>query len=176
MTNDKTLLNSFYLFSVSPIWFVNQKTSQLRQNILQRYLVPLSWQEDTYNERTGKLTLDNLSRVMTVLVYILINLVLMLYVAIYRAAVLKAHVLVVFARMSGMLLNFNCAFIIVLMLKQTILLMRTTQLYKWLPIDGHIDFHKSVGRLIVVLSVIHAVAHIANFARLKGMSNQYRKL
>ena len=170
------MLNSFYLFSVSPIWFVNQKTSQLRQNIFQRYRVPSSWQEDTYNERAGKLTLDNLPRVIAILLYILVNLALMLYVAIYRAVVLKAHVLIVFARMSGMLLNFNCAFIVVLMLKQTILLMRTTQLYKWLPIDDHIDFHKSVGRLIVVLSLIHGIAHIGNFARLKGTSNQYKKL
>ena len=123
----------------------------------------------------GQLSLDklrdNLPRIITILLYVLINVALMLYAIVYRAVATKAHVLIVFARLSGMLLNFNCAFIIVLMLKQTILLMRTTKLYKWLPIDDHIDFHKFVGRLIGVLSLIHTIAHMSNFGRLKGKSN-----
>ena len=173
------LLKSFYLFSVSPIWFVKQKTSQSHQNIIQRCCLRLSHQGDVHNERVGKLTLDNLrdnlSRVIVILLYILVNLALMLYAAIHGAVVVKQHVLIVFARMSGMMLNFNCAFIVVLMLKQTILLMRTTQLYKWLPIDDHIDFHQFVGRLIAVLSAIHTIAYVSEFARLKGKSNQCKK-
>jgi hypothetical protein len=68
-----------------------------------------------------------------------------------------------------MLLNFNCAFIIVLMLKQTILLIRTNELLrKLIPVDDHIDFHRVVGRVITGLAILHAVAHMANFGRLSG--------
>lgn len=111
---------------------------------------------------------DNLPRIIMILLYILVTIGLIVYVAIYRAVVVKAHVLIVFARISGMLLNFNCSFSIVLMLKHTILLLRTTRLHRWLPIDDHIDFHKFVGRLIAVLSAVHTIAHISNFGRLKG--------
>ena len=151
---------------------MEQKAAQLRQNIIQRCCIRLSRRTDIYNDRVGKLTMDNirdnLPRIITILLYILVNLALMLYAIIYRAVTMKAHVLVVFARFSGMLLNFNCSFIVALMLKQTILLMRTTRLYKWLPIDDHIDFHKFVGRVIAVLSVIHTIAHMSNFGRLHG--------
>jgi predicted ferric reductase len=132
----------------------------------------LSRQGDVDNEQTKKLTLDNLRnnlpRVITILLYILINVGLIVYAIIYRAVVLKAHVLIVFARISAMLLNFNCSFVIVLMLKQTILVVRTTRLHRWLPIDDHIDFHKFVGRLIAALSIFHTIAHMSNFGRLKG--------
>ena len=88
---------------------------------------------------------------------------------IFRSAVVKANVLVVFARIGGMLLNFNCALVIVLMLKRTILLIRTnTFMRKLLPVDDHIDFHRVVGRVIAGLAILHAIAHMANFGRLSG--------
>lgn len=169
IVTDKSLLNSFYLFSVSPIWFVSPKASQSHPNIIRRFFARLSYQDDVSSEQAKKPILDklrdNLPRVITLLVYILINIALIIYVAIYRAVVIKASVFIVFARISGMLLDFHCSLILILMLKQTILLIRTTKLYKWLPIDDHIDFHKFVGRLIAVLAVIHTVAHMINFAR-----------
>ena len=106
------------------------------------------------------------------ILYLLINFALLLYVVIYRAAVNNSHVLVVFARIGGMLLNFNCAFIIVLMLKQTILLIRMNNfLRKLIPVDDHIDFHRVVGRVIAGLAILHTIAHMANFGRLKGKEN-----
>jgi hypothetical protein len=71
-----------------------------------------------------------------------------------------------------MLLNFNCALVIVLMLKRTILLIRTNKfLRKLIPVDDHIDFHKIVGRVIAGLAILHTIAHMANFGRLDGMKN-----
>ena len=97
------------------------------------------------------------------------NIALSLYVIIYRVVTLKDHVLVVFARIGGMLLNFNCALIIVLMLKRTILLIRTNKLLrKLIPVDDYIDFHRLVGRVIAALAVMHTIAHMANFGRLDG--------
>lgn len=81
--------------------------------------------------------------------------------------VAKDHLLTVFARISGMLLNFNCAFIIILMLKRTILVIRSRKhLRKWIPVDDHIDFHKYVGRFIAALAILHTSTHMANFGRL----------
>ena len=85
---------------------MEQKAAQLRQNIIQRCCIRLSRRTDIYNDRVGKLTMDNirdnLPRIITILLYILVNLALMLYAIIYRAVTMKAHVLVVFARFSGM--------------------------------------------------------------------------
>lgn len=103
------------------------------------------------------------------ILYILVNVALLIYVIIYRARVLKAPVFLVFARIGGMLLNFNCAFIIVLMLRQTMLLIRSNRILRRLiPVDEHIDFHKFVGRFIAVLSLIHTIAHIINVAVAKS--------
>ena len=103
------------------------------------------------------------------IIYLLINLVLLLYVIIYRVVVTKSHIFVVFARIGGMLLNFNCALVIVLMLKHIILVIRTIKfLRKIIPVDDHIDFHKVVGRVIAGLAILHTIAHMVNFGRLTG--------
>jgi hypothetical protein len=108
-----------------------------------------------------------------------VNLALLLYVIIYRITVTKSNVFVVFSRIGGMLLNFNCALVIVLMLKQTILVIRTNEfLRKLIPIDDHIDFHKIVGRVIAGLATLHTIAHMVNFGRLPGKINlrNYKKI
>ena len=167
------MIDSFSLFSVNPTWFVNINTSQSRPNIVQRCSARWSRRSAPIDDEQSKKQVsnylwDNLSRVITLLIYILINLGLTMYVIIYRTIVLKSNVFVVFARIAGMLLNFNCLFVIILMLKQTILLIRTIGLHKLLPIDDHIDFHKFVGRFIAVLSVFHSIAHAINFGLEKG--------
>lgn len=101
--------------------------------------------------------------------YVLINVALLLYVVIYRSTVTKNKALVVIARIGGMLLNFNCALVVVLMLRQTILFIRSRKLLRTLiPVDTHIDFHKMVGRYIGVLAIIHTLAHMINFATEDG--------
>ena len=103
------------------------------------------------------------------MLYLLINLALILYVVLYRTVTVKSGALKVIARTSGMLLNFNCGFVILLMLKQTILIIRTVKwLRTWIPVDEHIDAHRYVGRVIAVLTLIHAIAHMLNFAMLPG--------
>ena len=81
----------------------------------------------------------------------------------------KSNILVVLARIGGMLLNFNCALVIILMLKRTILLIRTSDLLrKVIPVDDHIDFHRFVGRVITGLAILHTIVHMGNFGRLTG--------
>lgn len=173
MSKDQTLLESLSQFTVNPNWFVNTSNTGTPQNQLQEFLSKLCWQQSMYEQQKNKLTVDyikdNVSRIVFVILYLLINLALSLYVIIYRSVVTKSHVLVVIARIGGMLLNFNCALVFALMLKRTILLIRTYKLpRKIIPVDDHIDFHKVVGRVIGVLAIIHTIAHMSNFGRLTG--------
>lgn len=64
---------------------------------------------------------------------------------------------------AGQCLNFDCTFILVLMLRQCITFLRTHGFSSILPIDHHIYLHKTVGVTIGVLSIIHTVAHLLNF-------------
>ena len=154
--------------------------SESGRNAIQRCCAGLSRKGNIYEKQAKKLSVDyfkdNLSRFIVILLYIVTNLGLALYVIIYRTVVSKANVFIVCARTSGMLLNFNGSLVVVLMLKQTILLIRTTALHKFLPIDDHISFHKFVGRFIAGLSVFHAIAHMINFGKLKGQSTLTRKI
>ena len=129
-----------------------------------------------FSQHKSKLTSDyardNVSRIVVFLLYLLVNLGLTIYVIVYRVVMERAHVLIVIARIAGMLLNFNCSLTIVLMLKQTILIIRTIKCLRTvIPVDDHIDFHKFVGKVIAALSIIHSIAHMTNFSRYAGYLN-----
>ncbi|CAF3549158.1 unnamed protein product [Rotaria sp. Silwood1] len=176
VSKDSTLLESLSQFTVHPTWFIKSpSTPSGKENKLRQFFSNYYWQQKIYEQRTNKLTIDyikdNLSRIILLLLYLLTNLALLIYVIIYRTIIIKSNVLVIFARIGGMLLNFNCALVIILMLKHTILFIRTHKfLRKLIPVDDHIDFHKVIGRIIAGLSILHTIAHIANFARLDDYS------
>ncbi|UJR09322.1 hypothetical protein I4U23_013565 [Adineta vaga] len=176
VSKDVTLLESLSHFTVHPTWFINSPTNLPRKvNKFQRFLTRYCEEQTIYEAQMHRLTIDyirdNLSRIIVLILYILINLALTIYVIIYRVSVTKSHAFVVLARIGGMLLNFNCALIITLMLKHTILVIRTNSfLRKIIPVDDHIDFHKVVGRVIGALAILHTVAHMINFGRLPDHS------
>lgn len=64
----------------------------------------------------------------------------------------------------GQCLNFNCMFVLVLMLRQTITFLRTRGFSSYLPLDQHIYFHKLTGTLIAIYSLIHTISHLSNFS------------
>ncbi|XP_071869754.1 NADPH oxidase isoform X2 [Bombus fervidus] len=70
---------------------------------------------------------------------------------------------VMVARACGQCLNFNCSFILVLMLRQCITFLRTHRFNSVLPLDQHIYLHKVTGALIGIFSVVHTVMHLLNF-------------
>ena len=72
---------------------------------------------------------------------------------------------IIFARACGQGLNFTSMFILVLMLRHSITKLREMGLAVILPLDRHIYFHKVTGRLIVVYSLIHTVAHLGNLCK-----------
>ncbi|XP_050305865.1 NADPH oxidase 5 [Anthonomus grandis grandis] len=72
----------------------------------------------------------------------------------------------IFARACGQCLNFNCAFILVLMLRRCITFLRTRGYGSVLPLDQHIYFHKITGWLIFGYSFWHSIMHTCNFSLL----------
>lgn len=64
---------------------------------------------------------------------------------------------------TGQCLNFNCSFILVLMLRQCITFLRTHGFNSVLPLDQHIYLHKVTGALIGIFGVLHTVMHLLNF-------------
>ncbi|XP_065216938.1 NADPH oxidase 5-like [Planococcus citri] len=92
--------------------------------------------------------------------FLLINLVLFVLRAIQYS---DQHYYVIFARACGQCLNFNCAFILVLMLRHCITFLRTRGASSFLPLDQHIYMHKLTGMFICFYGVIHTVMHLLNF-------------
>ncbi|GLH10501.1 Dual oxidase [Gryllus bimaculatus] len=74
------------------------------------------------------------------------------------------HGFVILARACGQCLNFNCMFVLVLMLRQCITFLRTRGFSMFLPLDQHIYFHKLTGVLIFIYSVVHTIMHLLNFS------------
>ncbi|XP_067161626.1 NADPH oxidase 5 [Apteryx mantelli] len=70
------------------------------------------------------------------------------------------------ARGCGQCLNFNCAFIAVLVLRRCLTRLRATRLAKVLPLDQSVVFHRRVGYVVAALAALHTAAHVANFGRL----------
>lgn len=77
----------------------------------------------------------------------------------------KLYHFVRFERFAGQCLNFNCAFILVLMLRQCITFLRTRGFTTILPLDQHIYLHKLTGVLVAAYSLLHTIMHLFNFSK-----------
>ncbi|XP_018056077.1 PREDICTED: NADPH oxidase 5 [Atta colombica] len=67
---------------------------------------------------------------------------------------------IMFARACGQCLNFDCTFILVLMLRQCITYLRTHSFNSLVPLDHHIYLHKMTGILIGIFSIVHTLMHL----------------
>ncbi|CAF0736842.1 unnamed protein product [Brachionus calyciflorus] len=74
----------------------------------------------------------------------------------------KENIFVIFARMCGNSLNFNCALILTLVLRKHFSWYRSKGAAMFLPIDDFIEIHKIIGVVILIESLIHTVAHFIN--------------
>ncbi|XP_030377157.1 NADPH oxidase 5 isoform X2 [Scaptodrosophila lebanonensis] len=93
--------------------------------------------------------------------YIAVNICLFISRAIqYRAS----NGFVILARACGQCLNFNCAWVLVLMLRHTLTYLRSRGLSSYLPLDHHVYLHKLTGITISVLSLVHTIMHLFNFS------------
>ncbi|CAM4795418.1 unnamed protein product [Rotaria magnacalcarata] len=176
VSNNPVFLKCLPQFTVNSSQIVNPRVNQASEGSkLKKCISSLSCELKNYKHLkyvfTHSYISENTSRLIMLILYILINLSLMIYVIVYKARKSGYNRLVLLARICGMLLNFNCSFIIALMLRQTIVFIRSHRLLrKLIPVDDHIDFHRVVGRFIGILSILHTIAHIANFANEKKYS------
>ncbi|KAL0810683.1 hypothetical protein ABMA28_010013 [Loxostege sticticalis] len=76
----------------------------------------------------------------------------------------KSNGFVIMARACGQCLNFNCAWVLVLMLRHCITQLRVRGLSSVLPLDHHIYLHKLTGVMVAVYSVVHTIMHLCNFS------------
>lgn len=73
------------------------------------------------------------------------------------------NIFVRLARAGGVCLNFTCSFILFLVLRKSITFLRGRGFSSFLPLDENIYFHKKVGQMIAGFSILHTLAHGANF-------------
>jgi len=73
---------------------------------------------------------------------------------------------VAIARTAALVLHVDAAFILLPVCRNFISFLRQTALGDIIPFDKNITFHKATAWSIVLMSVIHVVAHMFNFAAL----------
>ncbi|OCT86723.1 hypothetical protein XELAEV_18020412mg [Xenopus laevis] len=78
------------------------------------------------------------------------------------------------AKGCGQCLNFNCTFIVVLMLRRCLTWLRTTCVVRFLPLDQNVILHELIGYVIFLLTVVHTAAHVINFINLTEKTGAYR--
>lgn len=103
---------------------------------------------------------NNISLVISLSMYVSVNLALMIYVLVIRW---DSNTATKFARIPGMLLNFNGSLIYLLVLKRIITWWRNSFLGRNLHfLDEVLQFHKFIGFFILFLSIIHSFGHFFN--------------
>uniref|UniRef100_A0A671THU0 NADPH oxidase 5 n=1 Tax=Sparus aurata TaxID=8175 RepID=A0A671THU0_SPAAU len=70
------------------------------------------------------------------------------------------------AKGCGRCLNFNCTFVMVLMLRRFLTWLRATWVVRVLPLDQNILLHQIVGYAILCYTLVHTTAHVFNFVQL----------
>ncbi len=106
---------------------------------------------------------DNFSRFISFFIYLSVTITLFIYSVVCQVRD-HTHSLEIVAHICGLQLNFNCMLMIVLMLRYTGGLIRSSRiLHKLVPVDDAISIHKIIGRWIVMLVFIHALFHMIYF-------------
>uniref|UniRef100_A0A8C8ST86 NADPH oxidase 5 n=1 Tax=Pelusios castaneus TaxID=367368 RepID=A0A8C8ST86_9SAUR len=118
-----------------------------RKSHTPRYLTPAYW----HNNRSKLLFMGG---------YVGLN-ALLFALAALRHTALGGWVMV--AKGCGQCLNFNCTFIVVLMLRRCLTWLRATWVAKVFPLEQNVVFHQLVGYVVAALSVVHTGAHVVNF-------------
>uniref|UniRef100_A0A3Q3GIM9 RPGRIP1 like n=1 Tax=Kryptolebias marmoratus TaxID=37003 RepID=A0A3Q3GIM9_KRYMA len=112
-----------------------------------RYLTRAYWQ-------------NNSRKLLFLCLYSLLNLLLFVGAVLYHRYGGGWFML---AKGCGQCLNFNCTFVMVLMLRRCLTWVRTTWVVRVLPLDQNILLHQIVGYAILFFTVVHTAAHVVNF-------------
>jgi hypothetical protein len=104
---------------------------------------------------------NNLSKILTIIVYILIQLFFVLLKLLIFYPEVNPYLKV--ARAAGILISFNSCLIILLVLRRAITWIRNTKIGHYYPVlDEFREFHKFIGMWLVVLALIHTIGHALN--------------
>ncbi|XP_077866627.1 NADPH oxidase 5-like [Saccoglossus kowalevskii] len=142
-----------------------EKNPEVMENLT---ISAASWLKPPDRKRSGRIIPryltwryihNNLKKVVFLIVYFLLNIGLA-FDGGWRYRQESWYIIV--ARACGQCLNFNCAFILILMLRQCLTFLRATRLAHYLPLDQSITLHKMVGFVIAFCTLVHTVAHIGN--------------
>ncbi|XP_035771284.1 NADPH oxidase 5 [Neolamprologus brichardi] len=121
-----------------------------------RYLTRAYWQ-------------NNSRKLLFLAVYSLLNLLLFI-VAMLRHSYGGPWFMV--AKGCGQCLNFNCTFVMVLMLRRCLTWLRATWVVRVFPLDQNILLHQIVGYAILGFTLVHTTAHAFNFVQMTA-SGEY---
>ncbi|KAL4216481.1 NADPH oxidase 5 [Mactra antiquata] len=102
---------------------------------------------------------NNVRKVAYFILYWIVNIILFI-VAMWQYRESNGWVMV--ARGCGLCLNFNCMWVLVLMLRKSLTFVRMTRLCAVLPLDQHILFHKMTAIAVAGFAIVHTIAHIVN--------------
>nr|XP_033775411.1 NADPH oxidase 5 isoform X1 [Geotrypetes seraphini] len=114
---------------------------------------------------------NNRNKLLFLSCYVSVNILLFSRAALRHS---EAGQWIMLARGCGQCLNFNCTFIVVLMLRRCLTWLRTTWVVRIFPLDQNVILHQLVGYAIFILSVLHTGAHLANFVNLTLNKNGYQ--
>jgi hypothetical protein len=106
---------------------------------------------------------NNLSFFVLILCYLILNAIL---TVVQCQIYVEQNKAVIVARVGGILLDFNSAVIILLVMRRLVTWLRNSLFGRYLPIDDFIKFHKFIGVFILVLSLMHTVAHCVNLCKI----------
>jgi Ca2+-binding EF-hand superfamily protein/predicted ferric reductase len=107
---------------------------------------------------------NNLSSIVFWVLYILLSAGLFVEAVSRHGHNSNGYIMV--ARGCGQLLNLNSAFVLTLMLRNTITFLRSTFLSRVIDFDNYIAAHKVVGFVIFGCSIVHTAMHLVNIGRL----------
>lgn len=96
--------------------------------------------------------------------FLLVNFILFVTRAHQYATMPGTGPYLILARACGQCLNFDCMFVLVLMLRQSITWLRARGFSAFLPLDHHIYLHKVCGIAIAALGGWHTIMHLLNFS------------
>jgi len=69
-----------------------------------------------------------------------------------------------FARGFGEVLNFNCSLILIPVLRNLITFLRQSFLYRFVPFDSNIMFHRRIAWTIAISAYGHGISHYINYS------------
>jgi hypothetical protein len=106
---------------------------------------------------------NNISFFAIIIFYIIISIIL---ISVQLSYYSKNNAAVRVARTAGILLNFNCSLIILLVLRRLLTWLRNSFIgTNFLPLDDFIKFHKFIGFFIILISLVHTLAHAINLCK-----------